>query len=62
MLNRERLDIPDDEIVPTTALTSKQRNCEKINKRLTLKLRASEEMRLQLKLDKNTLKYVFFSF
>lgn len=53
---RKRFGIPDDEIIETKAFLAKQKKCAKINDRLMLKLRASEEMRLQLKLDKNDLK------
>lgn len=53
---RRRLGLPDDETVDTNSLAAKQRKSDKVNERLTLKLRASEEMRLQLKLDKNDLK------
>lgn len=53
---RKRLGIPEDETVSTKSLTARQKKFEKINERMMLKLRASEEMRLQLKLDKNDLK------
>ncbi|XP_055627990.1 centrosomal protein cep290 isoform X2 [Toxorhynchites rutilus septentrionalis] len=53
---RKRLGISEDEIVPIHSILSKQRKIEKVNERLALKLRASEEMRLQLKLEKNDLK------
>lgn len=53
---RKRCGIPEDEIVETRAYLAKQRKHAKINDRLMLKLRASEEMRLQLKIDKNDLK------
>ncbi|XP_055530265.1 centrosomal protein cep290 [Wyeomyia smithii] len=53
---RKRLGISDDEAVPIHSVLSKQRKIEKVNERLALKLRASEEMRLQLKLEKNDLK------
>lgn len=53
---RRRLGIPEDEDVDTKAHLAKQRKFAKINERLILKLRASEEMRLQLKIDKNDLK------
>ncbi|XP_037043635.1 centrosomal protein cep290, partial [Bradysia coprophila] len=55
---RKRLGIPEDEYVSTNTLSARQRRFEKTNERLMLKLRASEEMRLQLKLDKNDLKRV----
>lgn len=58
-LFRKRLGISDDEAIPTHSVLSKQRKIEKVNERLALKLRASEEMRLQLKLEKNDLKYFF---
>lgn len=54
---RRRLNIPDDMVISAKNLVAKERNKEKIIERLTLKLRASEEMRLQLKLDKNDLRY-----
>ena len=53
---RKKLGIPDDEVIPTNSILAKQKKIEKLNERLTLKLRASEEMRLQLKLEKNDLK------
>ena len=53
---RRRAGIPDEEIIETKAFLAKQKRFSKINDRLMLKLRASEEMRLQLKLDKNDLK------
>lgn len=53
---RKRLGLPEDELVSTKSFMAKQRKFEKVNERLTLKLRASEEMRLQLKLEKNDLK------
>lgn len=53
---RRRCGIPEDDIIDTRAVLAKQRKYAKINDRLMLKLRASEEMRLQLKLDKNDLK------
>lgn len=55
-IRRKRLGIPEDEFVSTKSLSARQKKFEKINERLMLKLRASEEMRLQLKLDKNDLK------
>ncbi|EDS44104.1 conserved hypothetical protein [Culex quinquefasciatus] len=57
---RKRLGISDDEAIPTHSVLSKQRKIEKVNERLALKLRASEEMRLQLKLEKNDLKRKLF--
>ncbi|XP_055378417.1 centrosomal protein cep290 isoform X3 [Condylostylus longicornis] len=53
---RKRLHISEDEIILTSNLAAKQRNKEKVMERLTLKFRASEEMRLQLKLEKTELK------
>ncbi|XP_049315181.1 centrosomal protein cep290 [Bactrocera dorsalis] len=53
---RRRLNIPDDMIISAKNLVAKERNKEKMIERLTLKLRASEEMRLQLKLDKSDLR------
>uniref|UniRef100_A0A182RTM0 Uncharacterized protein n=1 Tax=Anopheles funestus TaxID=62324 RepID=A0A182RTM0_ANOFN len=53
---RKRLGIDDDEVVATSSILAKQKKISKVNERLALKLRASEEMRLQLKLEKNDLK------
>lgn len=53
---RKKLGIPEDEIVSTKTFYAKQRKFAKINERLLLKLRASEEMRLQLKIEKNFLR------
>ena len=53
---RKRCGIPEDEIIETKGFLAKQRKYAKLNDRLMLKLRASEEMRLQLKIDKNDLK------
>lgn len=53
---RKRCGIPEDAIIETKAFLAKQKKFAKINDRLMLKLRASEEMRLQLKIDKNDLK------
>uniref|UniRef100_A0A1B0BPV2 Centrosomal protein cep290 n=1 Tax=Glossina palpalis gambiensis TaxID=67801 RepID=A0A1B0BPV2_9MUSC len=53
---RKRLNIPDDAIISTKNLAAKERNKGKIIDRLNLKLRASEEMRLQLKLEKSDLR------
>jgi centrosomal protein CEP290 len=53
---RRRLGISDDEIVETKAFLVKQKRYAKINDRLMLKLRASEELRLQSKIDKHELK------
>lgn len=53
---RKKLGIPEDECIETKGLLAKQRKYAKINDRLVLKLRASEEMRLQLKIDKNDLR------
>ncbi|EDW19613.1 centrosomal protein cep290 [Drosophila mojavensis] len=49
---RRRLNIPDDVVVLSKQVRAKQRNKDKQIERLTLKLRTSEELRLQLKLDK----------
>ncbi|XP_064545733.1 centrosomal protein Cep290 isoform X1 [Drosophila montana] len=49
---RRRLNIPDDVVVLSKHVRAKQRNKDKQIERLTLKLRTSEELRLQLKLDK----------
>ncbi|XP_055606645.1 centrosomal protein cep290 [Uranotaenia lowii] len=57
---RKRLGVTEDEVIPTHSILSKQRKIEKVNERLALKLRASEEMRLQLKLEKNDLKRKIF--
>lgn len=53
---RKRCGIPEDDIIETKAFLAKQKKYAKLNDRLMLKLRASEEMRLQLKIDKNDLK------
>ncbi|XP_050073275.1 centrosomal protein cep290 [Anopheles maculipalpis] len=53
---RKRLGIDDDEVIATSSILAKQKKIAKVNERLALKLRASEEMRLQLKLEKNDLK------
>jgi hypothetical protein len=53
---KRRLGIPDEEIIETKGFLAKQKRFAKINDRLMLQLRASEEMRLQLKIDKNDLK------
>lgn len=53
---RKKLGIPEDEIIQTKSFFAKQRKYAKINERLLLKLQASEEMRLQLKIDKNELR------
>lgn len=53
---RKRLGISDDELVTTSSLAAWQRKIEKHSERVALKLRASEEMRLQLKIDRNDLK------
>ncbi|KAH8260557.1 hypothetical protein KR038_006225 [Drosophila bunnanda] len=55
-LLRRRLHIPDDVVVLAKNVRSKQRNKDKQIERLTLKLRTSEELRLQLKLDKSDLR------
>ncbi|XP_075163264.1 centrosomal protein 290kDa [Haematobia irritans] len=51
-LLRKRLNIPEDVVITTKNLSAKERNKEKMIEKLTLKLRASEEMRLQLKMEK----------
>ena len=48
--------IPDEEMIETKHYFAKQRKYAKQNERLLLKLRASEEMRLQLKIEKNDLR------
>lgn len=53
---RKRCGISEDEVTDTKAFLAKQKKFAKINDRLMLKLRASEEIRLQLKIDKNGLK------
>lgn len=53
---RRRLNIPDDVVVLSKNVRAKQRNKDKHIERLTLKLRTSEELRLQLKLDKSELR------
>ncbi|KAM8709839.1 hypothetical protein ACLKA7_016616 [Drosophila subpalustris] len=53
---RRRLNIPDDVVVLSKQVRAKQRNKDKQIERLTLKLRTSEELRLQLKLDKSELR------
>lgn len=53
---RRRLGIPDEEIIETKGYLAKQKRISKINDRLALQLRASEEMRLQLKIEKNDMK------
>ncbi|KAH8302981.1 hypothetical protein KR044_012871, partial [Drosophila immigrans] len=53
---RKRLNIPDDVVVLSKQVRAKQRNKDKQIERLTLKLRTSEELRLQLKLDKTELR------
>ncbi|KAH8240218.1 hypothetical protein KR032_012226 [Drosophila birchii] len=55
-LLRRRLHIPDDVVVLAKNVRSKQRSKDKQIERLTLKLRTSEELRLQLKLDKSELR------
>ncbi|XP_017060177.1 centrosomal protein cep290 [Drosophila ficusphila] len=55
-LLRRRLKIPDDVVILAKNVHSKQRNKDKQIERLTLKLRTSEELRLQLKLDKSELR------
>ncbi|EDV97440.1 GH16866 [Drosophila grimshawi] len=53
---RSRLNIPDDVVVLSKQVRAKQRNKDKQIERLVLKLRTSEELRLQLKLDKTELR------
>lgn len=53
---KRRLGIPEEEIIETKGFLAKQKRFAKINDRLMLQLRASEEIRLQLKIDKNDLK------
>ncbi|XP_030372210.1 centrosomal protein cep290 [Scaptodrosophila lebanonensis] len=55
-LLRRRLNIPDDVVVLVKNSRAKERNKDKLIERLTLKLRTSEELRLQLKLDKSELR------
>lgn len=55
---REQVGIDESEVVPTTFIEAKMRKLEKANERLTLKLRASEEMRLKMKLERNELMWV----
>nr|XP_016994181.2 centrosomal protein cep290 [Drosophila takahashii] len=55
-LLRRQLNIPDDVVILAKNVHSKQRNKDKQIERLTLKLRTSEELRLQLKLDKSELR------
>lgn len=55
-LFRKRLGLPDDEFISTRKYAALQKRVHKLNERLKLKLRASEEIRLQLQLDKNSLK------
>lgn len=52
---REQVGMDEQEVVPTTFIEAKIRRMEKANERLTLKLRASEEMRLKMKLERNEL-------
>lgn len=53
---KRRLGIPDEDIIETKGFLAKQKRFSKINDRLVLQLKASEEMRLQLKIEKNDLK------
>ncbi|XP_022221829.2 centrosomal protein cep290 [Drosophila obscura] len=55
-LLRRRLNIPEDVVMLAKNTRSKQRNKDKQIERLTLKLRTSEELRLQLKLEKSELR------
>ncbi|XP_017066295.1 centrosomal protein cep290 [Drosophila eugracilis] len=55
-LLRRQLNIPDDVVILAKNVHSKQRNKDKQIERLALKLRTSEELRLQLKLDKSELR------
>lgn len=52
---REQVGMDEAEVVPTTFVEAKMRRLHKANERLTLKLRASEEMRLRMKLERNEL-------
>ncbi|KAM7357493.1 centrosomal protein 290kDa isoform 2-T2 [Cochliomyia hominivorax] len=56
ILLRKRLNIPDDVVIADKHLKAKERSKEKMIEKLTLKLRASEEMRLQLKMEKSDLR------
>lgn len=58
MILRKKLNIPDDMIIATTNLKAKEKNKDKIISRLNLKLKASEEMRLQLKMERIDLRLV----
>jgi len=49
---RKRLNIGENVVIVTKSLTAKERNKDKLIERLNLKLRASEEARLQLKLER----------
>ncbi|CRL02221.1 CLUMA_CG015577, isoform A [Clunio marinus] len=53
---RKRLGIAEDDLIETRPFLAKQRKLSKINERLMLKLRASEEIRLQLKIEKHEMK------
>lgn len=53
---RKRLGIPIDDVISTKNFVAKQKRFEKVNEKLTLKLRAYEEMLLQLKLERNELR------
>ncbi|XP_065360391.1 centrosomal protein Cep290 [Calliphora vicina] len=55
-LLRKRLNIPEDVVITAKNLQAKERSKEKMIEKLTLKLRASEEMRLQLKMEKSDLR------
>ena len=55
-LLRKRLNIPEDVVITAKNLQAKERSKEKMIQKLTLKLRASEEMRLKLKLEKSDLR------
>lgn len=52
---RKRLGMADEDVIETKGFLAKQKRYAKINNRLMLRLRASEEIRLQLKLDKHSL-------
>ncbi|XP_055914041.1 centrosomal protein cep290 [Eupeodes corollae] len=56
LLLRKKLNIEDDVIIIAKNRAAKERSKDKQIDRLTLKLRASEEMRLQLKLEKSDLR------
>ncbi|XP_055843568.1 centrosomal protein cep290 isoform X2 [Episyrphus balteatus] len=55
-LLRKKLNIPDDVVIMAKNRAAKERSKDKQIERLTLKLRSSEELRLQLKLEKSDLR------